>query len=74
MGRLISYLNEGEQEVSVQVEENFFAKNWEYVRYAVGFKLFRTYLIIYVLSNSSLVLMGSFINLVVVSLGQRSVG
>jgi hypothetical protein len=67
-------LNEGEQDVSVAVEENFFSKNWEFVRHALSFPLFRTYLIIYVLSNSSLVLMGSMINMVVMSVGADSVG
>lgn len=59
--------------MSVQVEENFFAKNFEYIRYAFGFRLFKIYLVIYILSNSSLVLLGSFINLVMNSLNQSTV-
>ena len=73
LGKLKRYVNREEHEESVVVEENFFSKNYQFVRYALSFKLFRVYLIVYILANTSLVLMGSFGNLVVLSLGQKSV-
>lgn len=52
---------------------NFFHESYLYLKYALSFNLFKTYLIIYVLCNSCLVFLGSVINILIGYFGYKSV-
>ena len=77
MGELSSYVNHNDnQSVALEEEKDagFFETSWAYTKFAFSFPLFRTYLILFILTNSSLVLMGTMINQIVNKMGQPPVG
>lgn len=53
--------------------KNFFQESYLYLKYALSFSLFKTYLIIYILCNSCLVFLGSVINIIISYFGYPSV-
>lgn len=68
------YLTEPtEDDLVVNDGKNFFHECYIYLRYAFSFSLFRTYLMVYVLSNSCLVFLGSVINILISYFGYKSV-
>lgn len=54
-------------------DTNFLQESYFYLKYALSFGLFRTYLFTYILCNSCLVFLGSVVNLIVSSFGYSSV-
>ena len=69
------YLNEplASENNANESGNNFFYESYLYLKYALSFSLFRTYLIIYVLCNSCLVFLGSVINIIIGYFGYKSV-
>ena len=68
------YLNKEEEEELEEVKgEHFFVESYKMVKHVLGFSVFRSYLYIYILTNTSLVSLGSLINIILGEFGYPSV-
>ncbi len=68
------YLNKEEEEELEEVKgENFFVETFKMIKYLMSFKIFRSYLWLYNLTNTSIVCLGSLINIIIGMFGYSSV-
>lgn len=64
---------EEEEELTEGKGDHFFVETYKMVKYVMGFPVFRSYLYIYILTNTSLVSLGSLINIILGMFGYSSV-